>query len=223
MDANVPQRAGVAGLKGGGMVTIKVWAINGVTPVINPTAFVHPSAVLIGDVIIGAGCYVGPLASLRGDFGRLEVRAGANIQDSCVMHGFPGTDTIVEENGHIGHGAILHGCVVQRNALVGMNAVVNDNAVVGDSAIVAAMAFVKAGMVVPPRTLVAGVPAKIMRELSEQELAWKIEGTQSYQELTRRSLATMVETTPLVAVEPGRKRIEVAELLPLSTLKARDS
>ena len=222
MDANVPQRAGVAGLKGGGMVTIKVWAINGVTPVINPTAFVHPSAVLIGDVIIGAGCYVGPLASLRGDFGRLEVRAGANIQDSCVMHGFPGTDTIVEENGHIGHGAILHGCVVQRNALVGMNAVVNDNAVVGDSAIVAAMAFVKAGMVVPPRTLVAGVPAKIMRELSEQELAWKIEGTQSYQELTRRSLATMIETTPLAAVEPGRKRIEVAELLPLSTLKARE-
>ena len=222
MDANVPKRAGVAGLKGGGMVTIKVWAINGVTPVINPTAFVHPSAVLIGDVIIGAGCYVGPLASLRGDFGRLEVRAGANIQDSCVMHGFPGTDTIVEEDGHIGHGAILHGCVVQRNALVGMNAVVNDNAVVGDSAIVAAMAFVKAGMVVPPRTLVAGVPAKIMRELSEQELAWKIEGTRSYQELTRRSLATMVETTPLVAVETGRKRIEVAELLPLSTLKARD-
>ena len=205
------------------MVTIKVWAINGVTPVIDPTAFVHPSAVLIGDVIIGAGCYVGPLASLRGDFGRLEVRAGANIQDSCVMHGFPGTDTIVEEDGHIGHGAILHGCVVQRNALVGMNAVVNDNAVVGASAIVAAMAFVKAGMIVPPRTLVAGVPAKIMRELSAQELAWKIEGTQSYQELTRRSLATMTETAPLAAAEPGRKRIEVAELLPLSTLKARDA
>ena len=205
------------------MVTIKVWAINGVTPVIDPTAFVHPSAVLIGDVIIGAGCYVGPLASLRGDFGRLEVRAGANIQDSCVMHGFPGTDTIVEEDGHIGHGAILHGCIVQRNALVGMNAVVNDNAVVGASAIVAAMAFVKAGMIVPPRTLVAGVPAKIMRELSAQELAWKIEGTQSYQELTRRSLATMTETAPLAAAEPGRKRIEVAELLPLSTLKSRDA
>ena len=202
-------------------MSIRVWAINGVTPVVDPSAFVHPSAVLIGDVIIGAGCYVGPLASLRGDFGRLEVRAGANIQDSCVMHGFPGTDTIVEEDGHIGHGAILHGCVVQRNALVGMNAVVNDNAVVGESAIVAAMAFVKAGMIIPPRTLVAGVPAKIMRELSAQELAWKIEGTQSYQELTRRSLATMVETTALVAAEPDRKRIEVGELLPLSTLKGR--
>jgi phenylacetic acid degradation protein len=202
-------------------MAIRVWAINGITPVIDPSAYVHPTAVLIGDVIVGAGCYVGPLASLRGDFGRLEVRAGANIQDGCVMHGFPGTDTIVEEDGHIGHGAILHGCVVQRNALVGMNAVVNDNAVVGESAIVAAMAFVKAGMIVPPRTLVAGVPAKILRELSAQELAWKIEGTQSYQELTRRSLATMVETAPLATAEPGRKRIDVPELLPLSTLKAR--
>ncbi len=203
-------------------MAIRVWAINGVTPVVDPSAFVHPSAVLIGDVIVGAGCYVGPVASLRGDFGRLEVRAGANIQDSCVMHGFPGTDTIVEEDGHIGHGAILHGCIVKRNALVGMNAVVNDNAVVGESAIVAAMAFVKAGMVVPPRTLVAGVPAKILRELSAQEMAWKVEGTQSYQELTRRSLATMVETAPLTAVERDRKRIEVPELLPLSALKARD-
>ena len=203
-------------------MALKVWAINGVTPVIDPSAFVHPSAVLIGDVIVGAGCYVGPLASLRGDFGRLEIRAGANIQDSCVMHGFPGTDTIVEEDGHIGHGAILHGCIVKRNALVGMNAVVNDNAVVGESAIVAAMAFVKAGMVVPPSTLVAGVPAKIVRELSKQELTWKIEGTQSYQELTRRSLATMIETEPLSKVEAGRKRIDVPELLPLSTLKERE-
>ena len=139
------------------------------------------------------------------------------------MHGFPGTDTIVEEDGHIGHGAILHGCIVKRNALVGMNAVVNDNAVVGESSIVAAMAFVKAGMIVPPRTLVAGVPAKIMRDLSDQEMAWKVEGTQSYQELTRRSLATMIETDPLAAVEPARKRIDVPELLPLSTLKARDT
>src|SRR5258707_1442644 len=188
---------------------VKVWSINGITPVVDASGFVHPSAVLIGDVIVGAGCYVGPLASLRGDFGRLEVRAGANIQDSCVMHGFPGTDTVVEEDGHIGHAAILHGCVVKRNALVGMNAVVNDNAVIGESAIVAAMAFVKAGMVVPERTLVAGVPAKIIRELSAQEMAWKVEGTQSYQELTRRSLATMVETAPLKAVEQDRKRIEV--------------
>ncbi|HWZ70743.1 MAG TPA: phenylacetic acid degradation protein PaaY [Casimicrobiaceae bacterium] len=199
---------------------IKVFAVNGVTPVVDPSAFVHPSAVLIGDVIVGAQCYVGPAASLRGDFGRIEMRAGANVQDCCVMHGFPGTDTVVEEEGHIGHGAILHGCIVRRNALVGMNAVINDNAEVGESAIVAAMAFVKAGMVVPPRTLAAGVPAKIVRVLTEQELAWKVEGTQSYHELTRRSLATMVEAEPLSAPEPDRRRIELPELLPLSELKA---
>jgi phenylacetic acid degradation protein len=199
----------------------KVWSINGVTPVVHPDAFVHPSAVLIGDVLVGAGCYIGPSASLRGDFGRIDVRPGANIQDSCVMHGFPGTDTIVEEEGHIGHGAILHGCVVQRGALVGMNAVINDNAVIGELAIVAAMAFVKAGMIVPPRMLVAGVPAKVVRTLSDEEIAWKIEGTQSYEELARRSLATMVETDALKAVEPDRKRIALPELLPLSTLKKR--
>jgi phenylacetic acid degradation protein len=200
---------------------MKVWSINGVTPVVDPSSFVHASAVLIGDVIVGPGCYVGPAASLRGDFGRIELRAGSNVQDCCVMHGFPGTDTVVEDNGHIGHGAILHGCIVKTNALVGMNAVVNDNAVIGESSIVAAMAFVKAGMVVPPRVLVAGVPARIVRELTEQELAWKIEGTQSYQELTRRSLATMVETDALEGVEPGRRRIELPELLPLSTVKER--
>ena len=199
---------------------VKVFAINGLTPVIDPSAFVHPSAVLIGDVIVGAHCYIGPVASLRGDFGRIEVRAGANLQDCCVMHGFPGTDTVVEEEGHVGHGAILHGCVVRRNALVGMNAVINDNAEVGESAIVAAMAFVKAGMIIPPRSLVAGVPARIVRQLTEQELAWKIEGTQSYRELTRRSMTTMVETEPLAAPEANRRRIDLPELLPLSDLKA---
>ena len=151
-----------------------VYSINGVTPVVDPTAYVHPSAVLIGDVIVGARCYIGPCASLRGDFGRIEVRAGANLQDACVAHGFPGTDTIVAEEGHVGHGAILHGCVVERNALIGMNAVVNDNAVIGESAIVAAMAFVKAKMIVPPRTLVAGVPARIVRALTEDRT--RVEG-----------------------------------------------
>jgi phenylacetic acid degradation protein len=196
-----------------------VYSINGVTPVVDPQAFVHPTAVLIGDVIVSAGCYVGPGACLRGDFGHIEVRAGANIQDSCVLHGFPGVGTIVEEDGHVGHGAVLHGCIVKRNALVGMNAVINDNATVGESAFVAAMAFVKAGMIVPPRTLVAGIPARIIRELSDAELGWKVEGTRSYQELTRRSLTTMQATAPLSAPEPGRRRIDLPELLPLSTLK----
>jgi len=200
---------------------LTVYAINGVTPVVDPTAYVHPSAILIGDVIVGAGCYIGPCASLRGDFGRIEVRAGANLQDSCIAHGFPGTDTIVAEEGHVGHGAILHGCVVERNALIGMNAVINDSAVIGESAIVAAMAFVKAKMVVPPRTLVAGTPARIVRALTQTELAWKIEGTRSYQDLTKRSLATMQATQPLAHVEPDRKRIDLPELLPLSAVKSK--
>ncbi len=198
---------------------LSVYSINGITPVVDASAFVHPSAVLIGDVIVGPGCYVGPCACLRGDFGRIEVRAGANVQDGCIMHGFPGTDTVVCEEGHIGHGAVLHGCVVERNALVGMNAVVNDNAIIGESAIVAAMAFVKAGMTVPPRSLAAGVPAKVVRALTDQEMAWKIEGTQSYQELTRRSLSTMVKTPALAQIENGRKRLDLPPLLPLSTLK----
>jgi phenylacetic acid degradation protein len=200
---------------------LTVYAINGVTPVVDPTAYVHPSAVLIGDVIVGAGCYIGPCASLRGDFGRIEIRAGANLQDCCVAHGFPGTDTIVAEGGHIGHCAVLHGCVVERNALVGMNCVVNDNAVIGESAIVAALAFVKAKMIVPPRTLAAGMPARVVRDLTETELAWKVEGTRSYQELARRSLATMQATSPLPEVERDRRRIELPELLPLSTLKSQ--
>src|SRR6188472_4279784 len=162
----------------------KVWSIDGVTPVVDPSSYVHPSAVLIGDVIVGPNCYIGPCASLRGDFGRIVLEDGANLQDSCVMHGFPGTDTLVEADGHIGHGAILHGCRVRRGALVGMNAVINDNADIGERAIVAAMAFVRAQMVVPRRTLVAGTPARIIRELSDQEVAWKAEGTVSYQDLT---------------------------------------
>jgi phenylacetic acid degradation protein len=201
-------------------MTLTVYSIDGLTPVVDPTAYVHPSAILIGDVIVGAGCYIGPAACLRGDFGRLDIRAGANIQDTCVLHAFPGHATVVGEDGHIGHGAVLHSCIVERNALVGMNAVVNDDAVVGDSAIVAAMAFVRAGMIVPPRTLAAGVPAKVLRALTELELKWKIEGTQSYHDLARRSLATMRATTPLAAPEPGRKTLDLPELLPLSSLKA---
>ena len=202
-------------------MNLTVYSIDGVTPVVDPAAFVHPSAILIGDVFVGPGCYIGPGACLRGDFGGIEIRAGANIQDTCVLHGFPGQGTVVEEDGHIGHGAVLHGCAIRRNALVGMNAVVNDNADVGESAIVAAMAFVKAGMVVPPRMLVSGMPARVVRELTATELAWKIEGTASYHDLARRSLATMQATAPLAAREANRPRFNLPELLPLSVLKAR--
>lgn len=203
------------------MPALRVYAIDGIVPVVDPTAYVHPSAVLIGDVIVGPGCYVGPCASLRGDFGRLILEAGANLQDTCVMHGFPGTDTVVEENGHIGHGAVLHGCRVGRNALIGMNAVIMDNAVIGEASIVAASAFIKAGQEIPARTLVAGMPAKIIRPLSDEEIAWKSDGTRTYQDLTRRCLASMVETDPLTEVEAGRKRIEMPDVIPLVELKKR--
>ena len=198
---------------------VKVYSIDGVTPVVHPDAYVHPSAVLIGDVHIAARVYVGPSASLRGDFGRLVIREGANIQDCCIVHGFPDDDTVIEEDGHIGHAAIIHGARICRNALVGMNAVVNDLAVVGESSIVAAMAFVKASMKVPPRTLVAGIPARVMRELTEEEMAWKLDATRLYQNLAVRSLASMRETVALTEIEPNRPRLPPANALPLSAYK----
>jgi phenylacetic acid degradation protein len=200
---------------------VACYEINGLVPVVDPTAFVHPMATLIGDVIVGPGCYVAPHASLRGDFGRIILERGSNVQDCCVMHGFPGTDTVVEEDGHIGHGAILHGCIVKKNAMVGMNAVVMDEAVIGESAIVAACAFVKAGMMIPPRSLAVGTPAKVVRQLSDEEVAWKVAGTHSYQDLTRRSLQTLREVPPLAAVEADRRRIEISVdgVVPLAATK----
>jgi phenylacetic acid degradation protein len=167
--------------------------------------------VLIGDVWVGPGVYVGPCASLRGDFGRLVLEAGSNVQDNCTLHGFPGADTVVEADGHIGHGAVLHGCVVRRGALVGMNAVVMDEAEIGEQAIVAASAFVRAGFKVPPRTLVAGVPGKVLRELTEQEIAWKHDGTLIYQALVPRCHASLREVQPLAADDRGRRRLTEAD------------
>ena len=198
---------------------VKVYSIDGLTPVVHPDAYVHPSAVLIGDVHVGAGVYIGPSASLRGDFGRLVIEAGANIQDCCIVHGFPESDTMIEQDGHIGHGAVIHSARVCRNAMIGMNAVVNDNAVIGESAFVAAMAFVKAGMQVPPRTLVAGIPAKVMRELSAEEMAWKVDATRTYQNLAQRCVASLRETVALAEAEPGRKRLCFADVRPLSEWK----
>jgi len=199
---------------------VKVYSLEGVTPVVHPASFVHPSAILIGDVIIGPECYIGPNACLRGDFGRIRIERGVNIQDCCIVHGFPERDTVVEENGHIGHGAVLHCCRIGHDALVGMNAVVIDNADVGEFAIIAAMAFVKAGMVVPPKSLVAGIPAKVVRPLTEQEMAWKTEGTVLYQQLARSSLASMVEVEALTEVEANRKRIVLPDIKPLIEAKA---
>jgi phenylacetic acid degradation protein len=195
---------------------VPIYAYAGIRPVIDESAFVHPKAVVIGDVIIGKDVLIAPCASLRGDMGRLIVGDGANIQDGCVMHGFPGKDCAIEEDGHIGHGAILHGCRIGRNALVGMNAVVMDGATVGQDSFVAAMAFVKAGFEVPPRTLVAGMPARIVRELTDQEIAWKRSGTREYQELARRYHTELVPCEPLRAMEPNRNRApSLTDILPL--------
>ncbi len=184
-----------------------IYEFEGIRPVIDPTAFVHPTAVVIGDVIIGPGCFVGPCASLRGDIGRLIMRAGSNVQDNCTLHCFPGKDVLIEEDGHVGHGAVLHSCTIKRNAIIGMNAIVMDDSVIGENSFVAAMAFVKAGTIVPPRTLVAGIPAKPIREVNDDEIKWKSDGTAIYQQLTKRYLATMKQTQPLRAIEPDRKRV----------------
>ncbi len=192
----------------------KVYEIDGIVPVIDPTSFVHPDAVLIGDAIVGPNCYIAPGAVLRGDFGRLILERGVNIQDNCILHGFPGTDTVVEEDGHIGHGAVLHGCRIGRNALVGMNSVVNDEARIGEECIVAAMAFVRAGETFAPRSLIAGIPAKVLRQVSDDEMAWKSSGTRDYQTLTRRSLETMLPVAPLSAPEADRRRMPVADSQP---------
>jgi phenylacetic acid degradation protein len=199
----------------------KVYAIDGIVPVVDPSAFVHPSAVLIGDVIVGARAYIGPCASLRGDFGRIVVEEGANIQDHCMLHGFPGKDTVVGPEVTVGHGAILHGCVVRRGALIGMNCVVNDNAEIGEHAVVAALAFVKAESRVPARALAAGIPAKVLREISQDEMRWKHDNLHLYQQLAVRSATTMQPVEALPKPEPDRKRIDIPGAIPLSELKKR--
>jgi len=183
------------------------YEFEGIRPVIDPTAFVHPTASIIGDVIIGPGCLVAPGASLRGDIGRIVMKRGSNVQDNCTVHTFPGKDCIIEEDGHVGHGAVLHGCTVGRNCLVGMNAVIMDDVVLGEDSFVAAMSFVKAGTEVPAATLVGGVPAKVIRSLTDDEIGWKTRGTIVYQRLARRYRETFGEVAAHPAAEPDRPRM----------------
>jgi phenylacetic acid degradation protein len=197
------------------------YSIDGVIPVVDPSAFVHPTAVLIGDVIVGPRCYIGPCASLRGDFGRIMLEEGVNVQDTCVLHGFPGTDTMIGRDGHIGHGAVVHGAMLDENVLIGMNAVVMDRVRIGESSIVAATAFVPEGTEIPGRSLVVGAPAKVRRELSEQEIQWKRNGTAEYQRLAERSLATMQRVDPLSEVEANRPRYDGSNYTTLGKTKGR--
>ncbi|HVP32237.1 MAG TPA: transferase hexapeptide repeat family protein [Steroidobacteraceae bacterium] len=195
------------------------YAFEGFTPVVDARAFVHPLAVLIGDVSVAAECYVAPGASLRGDFGRIVLGTGSNVQDNCVLHSFPGEDVLLEADAHVGHGAVLHGCRVRRGALIGIHAVVMDDVEVGEQAFVGAASFVRAGFVIPPRTLVTGIPARIVRELKAEELAWKATGTREYQELAARCLATLREVSPLAAPEPNRPVRPVSATVPLHTIE----
>jgi phenylacetic acid degradation protein len=183
------------------------YEIDGVVPVVDPTAFVHESATLIGDVIVGAGCYIGPHASLRGDFGRITVGAGSNVQDSCVIHAFPGADAVLAPDAHIGHGVTLHGCKIGSHALIGIGSIVLDGAEIGDGALIGAGSLVTAGSKVPARMLAHGRPAKVVRELDAETLDWKREGVRIYQQLAERSLATLRRVNPLTEVEPDRRRV----------------
>lgn len=183
-----------------------IYEIEGIRPVISPKAFVHETAVIIGDVIIEEGVYVGPNASIRGDFGRIVIKKDSNIQDSCILHGYTGVDTIVEENGHIGHGAVLHTCHIKKNALIGMGAVIMDEAVVGENSIIGALSLVPAKMDIPANHLALGVPAKVKRELREEEIQWKKESTQSYIELTSRCLKDFKACEPLKELSALREK-----------------
>ena len=198
---------------------MSVYSLDGLVPVIDPSSFVHPQASVIGDVIIGARCYVGPAASLRGDFGRILVHEGSNIQDCCVLHSFPNRDTLLEQDAHIGHSAVLHGCTIRRGALIGIGSIVMDDVVVEEEAFVGAASFVRAGFVVPRRTLVTGVPARVVRELKPEELAWKVTGTREYQQLTVRCLATLKACEPLTAPEPDRPTFAGATAVPLHRIE----
>lgn len=183
------------------------YEIDGVVPVVHPDAFVHETASLIGDVVIGADCYIGPFASLRGDFGRLTVGAGSNVQDSCVIHAFPGADAVLEPSSHVGHGAVLHGCFIRSYALIGIGATVLDGAEIGEDALVGAGAVVTAGTVIPPGVLVLGSPARVIKELDEETRAWKRNGVEVYRDLARRSRETLRRVTPLTEVELDRRRV----------------
>jgi len=183
---------------------MSIYAFDGFIPVVHESAFVHPKASVTGNVIIGKDVYVGPGAAIRGDWGGIVIEDGCNIQENCTIHQFPGVTVVLEAGAHIGHGAIVHGARIGANALIGMNAVVMDNAVVGTGSIVGALCFVPTGMQIPPRSVVVGNPAKIVKEVSDEMLAWKSEGTALYQQLPAAMRDSWREVEPLREVPSDR-------------------
>jgi phenylacetic acid degradation protein len=183
---------------------VTIYAFDGFIPVVHESAFVHPLATVTGNVIIGKDVYIGPGAAIRGDWGGIVIEDGCNVQENCTIHMFPGVTVVLEKGAHIGHGAIVHGARVGANALVGMNAVLMDNAVIGAGSIVGALCFVPTDMQVPPRSVVVGNPAKIVKEVSDEMLAWKTEGTALYQQLPPQMRASWKEVEPLREVPTNR-------------------
>ena len=181
-----------------------IYSFKGFTPVVHPSAFVHPLAAVTGNVIIGRDVYIGPGAALRGDWGGIVIEDGCNVQENCVIHMFPGITVILRESAHIGHGAIIHGAEIGRNVLVGMNSVIMDRVEVGDESIIGAMTFVKEGEKIPPRSLVAGNPAKIVRTVSDEMIAWKTKGTHLYQTLPADCHQYLKPCLPLTEVPADR-------------------
>lgn len=183
-----------------------IYEFDGFKPVIHPSSFVHPQAAVTGNVIIGKNVYIGPFCALRGDWGKIEIHDGANVQESCTVHMFPGKDTILKEGAHIGHGAIIHGGIIGKNTLIGMNAVIMDDVEIGDECIIGALSFVKARTNVPRRSLMAGNPAKIIKEVSDEMIEWKTKGTELYQQLPADCFNTLKECEPLTEIEPNRPK-----------------
>ena len=180
------------------------YEFKGFIPVVHPTAFVHPQAVVTGNVVIGKDVYIGPGAAIRGDWGAIVIKDGCNVQENCTIHMFPGTTVVLEEGAHIGHGAIIHGAHIGRNVLVGMNAVVMDEVEVGEECIIGALSFVKANEKIPRRSLVAGNPARIVKEVSEEMVAWKTKGTALYQQLPAECYLSLKACEPLTQMPANR-------------------
>ena len=174
-----------------------IYEFNGIKPIIDPSAFIHPQAVVTGNVVIGKDVYIGPGAAIRGDWGKIIIEDGCNVQENCTIHMFPGVTVLLKAASHIGHGAIIHGATIGRNCLVGMNAVIMDEVNLGDECIVGALAFIKQGETIPPRSLLAGNPAKIIKEVSDKMIAWKTEGTNLYQQLPQQCFESLKECQPL--------------------------
>ena len=181
-----------------------IYEFEGLRPVIHESAFVHPQANVTGNVFIGKDCYIGPGAVLRGDWGKIVLEDGCNVQENCVIHMFPGTTVTLKAGAHVGHGAIVHGGTLGENCLIGMNAVIMDDAVIGQGAIIGALCFVPGKMEIPDRKIAVGNPAKIVKDVTDDMLAWKTKGTGLYQKLPSDCFTSLKPCEPLRKPEPNR-------------------